>query len=81
MWNWLERRITANPSDPIPRVLTIAGLVMSTVAWVYGGIAGLKHNLSSHCSWIMTIIHDGLCRNALSNKLIPCVSVLGGAVR
>jgi hypothetical protein len=41
MWNWLERRITANPVDPIPRFLTIGGLVMSAAAWVYGCLAGL----------------------------------------
>jgi hypothetical protein len=41
MWHWLERRITANPADPIPRFLTIAGLVMSAGAWAFGWFAGL----------------------------------------
>jgi hypothetical protein len=40
MWHWLERRITANPADPIPRGLTIGGLVMSAAAWIYGCFAG-----------------------------------------
>jgi hypothetical protein len=41
MWNWLERRLTADPADPIPHFLTIGGLGMSAAAWVYGCLAGL----------------------------------------
>jgi hypothetical protein len=40
MWNWLERRITANPANPVPRGLTIAGCVMSAAAWTYAYFAG-----------------------------------------
>jgi hypothetical protein len=36
MWKRLGRWIAANPSDPVPRVLTIAGCVLSTFALGYG---------------------------------------------
>jgi hypothetical protein len=42
MWNWLERRITARSTDPIPPALTIAGLVMSAAAWTYGCVFGFS---------------------------------------
>lgn len=38
MWNRLSRYITANPGDPIPRLVTLLGCAMSLALWLYLGL-------------------------------------------
>jgi hypothetical protein len=77
MWHWLERRITANPADPVPRALTIAGLAMSAAAWAYGWFAGFDSFLLNTAA-ALGIVGPALL---LSNVVVKALQDARGRTR
>lgn len=77
VWHWLERRITANPADPVPRFLTIVGLVMSTAAWIYGWFYGFDSFLLNTAA-ALGIVGPALL---LSNFIVKALQDARGRAR